>query len=151
MLDDSVLCCVPNRLRPWTFRWGLTESLGLPAPPRPLGHANQRAELGSRYARLFADYLEVLEEPKRPSELFFQTLISTAASPRACVISETGAAHCSSRLDGPVFPATSAALPPSKNSEFHRAIDRSDTFYRQAAPARLISPAKIDMMIRIFS
>lgn len=39
-------------------------------------------------------------------------------------------------------------MPPSKNSDFHRPIDCSDTFSRRAASATLISPAKIDNTIR---
>jgi hypothetical protein len=66
--------------------------------------------------RVGADYREVLEGPSRPSALFFQTRISTAASPNACVRSATSASSCCSRVYGPVFPTTSAALPPSKST-----------------------------------
>lgn len=148
--DDRFPCRVPDRLRPRPFRWRVATSLGLPAPPGLLGHADQRAKPRSRHARVGADYPEVRKGPNRPSALFFQTRISIAASPRACVNSATSASNCSSRLDGPVFPATSAALPPSKNSAYQRPIDCSDTFSRRAASARLISPAKIDSTIRIF-
>src|SRR5699024_7515955 len=110
----------------------------LPAPPR------------GRHPRLLSDHLEVLEGPKRPSALFFQTRISTAASPSAWVSSTTSASSCSSRLDGPLRPAARAVLPASRNSAFHRPIDCSLTFSRRAASAIDISPAITLNTLRVF-
>jgi hypothetical protein len=60
------------------------------------------------------------------------------------------ASSCSSRLDGPDRPATSAVLPASMNSAFHRPIDCSETFSFRAASAIDISPDKIANTIRVF-
>src|SRR5699024_8186204 len=49
---------------------------GLAAPPGPFGHADDLAEPRGRYARVAADHLEVLEGPRCPSVLFFQTRAS---------------------------------------------------------------------------
>jgi hypothetical protein len=68
-----------------------------------------------------------------PSALFLQTRSSTCASPSAWVNSTTSACSCSSRPDGPDRPATSAVLPASMNSAFHRPIDCSETFSFRAA------------------
>src|SRR5690606_20225501 len=124
---------------------------GLLAAPGPLGHADQRAEPRGRHARLGADHLEVLEGPRRPSADFFQTRISTAASPSAWVSSTTSASSCASRVEGPDLPAARPVLPASRNCRFQFPTDCSETFALRAASATLISPARIDNTIRVFS
>ena len=59
----------------------------------------------------------------------------------------TSASSYCFRLDGPVCPATSPALPASKNRLFQFPTDCSDTFARRAASVTVISPARIDSTI----
>jgi hypothetical protein len=87
--------------------------------------------------------------PGRPPALSFQTRISTAASPSACVSSATSASNCSSRVEGPGRPAARAVLPASRKSAVHRPAC-SYTFSRRAASAMLTSPASTLSTIRVF-
>src|SRR5512132_3031708 len=141
---------VPRRPRPRPRRETDGTGSGLFATPGPFRDVEQPAEPRGRHPRLSADYLEVLEGPSRPSALFFQTRSSTCASPSAWVNSTTSVSSCSSRLEGPDRPATSAVLPASMNSAFQRPIDCSETFSFRAASAIDISPAKIASTIRVF-
>lgn len=76
--------------------------------------------------------------------------ISIRRSPSAWVRSATSASSCSSRVDGPDYPAARAVLPASRKSAFQRPIDCSDTFSRRAASAIVCSPAITDNTIRVF-
>jgi hypothetical protein len=82
------------------------------------------------------------KSPTGPPRAFSRPTAPRAPSPSAWVNSTTSASSCSSRLDGPDRPATSAVLQASMNSAFHRPIDCSDTFSFRTASAIDISPAK---------
>src|SRR6218665_1551933 len=97
------------------FRRARGACFGLPAPPGPFGHIEAFTEPRDRHAQLSADHLEVLEEPKRPSALFFHTRISTTASPNTWISSAPSASSCCSRDEGPALPATRLVLPASRN------------------------------------
>lgn len=60
------------------------------------------------------------------------------------------AVSCSSRDVRPDFPATSAALPASRKSDFQRPIDCYETFSFRAASAIDTSPASTDSTMRCF-
>src|SRR6218665_1150371 len=106
---------VARGLRPRPLWRARGACFGLPAPPGPFGHVEAFTEPRGRHARLSTDHLEVLEEPKRPSALFFHTRISTATSPNAWISSAPSASSCCSRDEGPVLPATRLVLPASRN------------------------------------
>lgn len=57
---------------------------------------------------------------------------------------------CSSRVEGPDFPAASAVLPASRKSAFHRPMDCSLIISRRAASAIVISPTITLNTIRVF-
>lgn len=125
-------------------------SPGLPASPGAFGHVEELAEPRGRHARLRADHLEVLERSSRPSADFFHTRISIAASPGAEVRSVTCSSSCCSRAEGLASPASILALAPSRKSAFHRPMDYSETLFRRAASAIVISPCRTDSTMRVF-
>src|SRR5215211_8142550 len=108
--------------------------------------------LSDRHRRVVADHLEVREGARRYSADFFHTRSSTCASPSAAFNSSTSASSASSREDGRLAPpAASPARPDSRNCCFHFPTEVSDTLFRRAASARVISPASTDNTIRVLS
>ena len=150
MFERNVSGRGPRRPRPRALRWAIGFGAGLPATPGPFRHVELLTEPRSRHAKFHSAHLEVRKGPSRPSALFFQTRISTAASPKAWVRSATSASSCSSRDVGPDFPAVIPALPASRNCRFPFPIACSETYSRRPASATNTSPCKTDNTIRIF-
>src|SRR5690606_31240600 len=140
-----------RRARPRPLDRGPGPGAGLPASPRPLGHADHLAEPRGRHARLDADHLEVLEGPSRPSADFFHTRTSRCAAPRAGVNSAAPASSCCSRVEGPDFPAARPVLPASRNARSQSPTACPDTCARRAAAATGTAPAKTDNAVLVFS
>ncbi len=82
-VNDDLPVRGADRGRPRAFQRGASTGAGLVTPVGAERDADPGDEPRGRHPAVASDYLEVLEGPKRPSADFFQTRISTAASPSA--------------------------------------------------------------------